>query len=84
MYQLYQNSANSPPTEAMDYMSRAFEDAFQSLGLSEHTNHPLIDIVVSKIIARATAGERDPIRLCESVIKEIRALASMGIGTRGG
>ena len=75
MYQLHQNSANSlSTTEAIDFMLRAFEDACQSLGLSERTDHSLRDIVASKIIACATAGERDPIRLRETVLEQIRAL----------
>ena len=85
LYRLRQNSANSPfTTEAIDFMSRAFEDACQSIGLPERTNHPLRDIVASKIIECAKAGEHDPIRMRDAALKEIRALASMGLGAVAG
>ena len=74
MYQVHQANSLSTP-EAIDFMLRAFEDACQSLGLSERTDHSLRDIVASKIIACATAGERDPVRLRETVLKQIRELA---------
>ena len=52
-------------------MGLAFEMALVALRLADRGDLAN-EIVASKIIALAKAGERDPERLCESVMKEFR------------
>jgi hypothetical protein len=48
-------------------MGVAFEKCCESLGLSDKTDR-LTDIVATKIVDAARAGERDPVRLYEAVM----------------
>ena len=49
-------------------MGAAFDHACQSLRLSD-TNDPLTSIVAGKIVEAAQAGERDPTRLYDCVMR---------------
>jgi len=57
--------------EAVKAMTTAYEAVLPELGLADRAD-PLTDLVARKIIALARTGERDPERLCELVVKEIR------------
>ena len=57
--------------ETIRVMGLAFEMALVTLRLADRGDLAN-EIVASKIIALAKAGERDPERLCESVMKEFR------------
>jgi hypothetical protein len=57
--------------ETIRVMGLAFEMALVALRLADRGDLAN-EIVASKIIALAKAGERDPERLCESVMKEFR------------
>jgi hypothetical protein len=69
LYRLLQEGTFDP--DAVAAMSAAFEEACRALGLAERTD-PLRDLVAQKVIDCARAGERDPVRLRESVLKAIR------------
>jgi hypothetical protein len=58
--------------DAIRILARAYEDACAALRLDDRTD-PLTQIVAKKIIEHATRGERDPIRLREMALKDLRA-----------
>lgn len=53
--------------EHLRAMGVAFENACKSLGLAD-TPDPLTDMIATKIIETARAGESDPVRLYEAVM----------------
>jgi hypothetical protein len=57
--------------EKIEAMNFAFKDALARLGLVDR-NDPLATIVAKKIIEVARLGERDPKRMCELALKDIR------------
>jgi hypothetical protein len=57
--------------ETVHVMTTAFDAALKELGLADR-NDPLAGIVAKKIIEIARLGERDPTRLCELALKDIR------------
>jgi hypothetical protein len=59
--------AQSFDAEQLRAMGVAFENACRSLGLTD-TNDRLTEIIATKIIATAKAGETDPVRLFEAVM----------------
>ena len=57
--------------EATRAMGVAFEKACTALQLADRTD-PVVELVAKRIIVLAKAGERNPDRLCEGVLKEFR------------
>jgi hypothetical protein len=57
--------------EATRAMGVAFEKACAALRLADRTD-PVVELVAKRIIVLAKAGERNPDRLCEGVLKEFR------------
>jgi len=57
--------------QAVKAMTAAYETILVELGLSDRTD-PLTEIVASKIITICQMGERDPERICELALKDIR------------
>jgi hypothetical protein len=55
-------------------MGIAFEMAVVALEHADGIVNPTRNAVAKKIIELAKAGERDPERLCDGVVKEFRAL----------
>lgn len=53
-------------------LNKAFNDALAELKLTDRQD-PLAEIVAKKIIELAKQGERDPQRLCELALKDIRS-----------
>jgi hypothetical protein len=56
---------------AVKAMTTAYEVALRELRLADRAD-PCTEIIARKIIERARTGERDPKRLCELTLKEIR------------
>jgi hypothetical protein len=56
---------------AVKAMTTAYEAVLPELGLVDRSD-PLTDIVARKILEIFQAGERDPDRLCERTVEEIR------------
>jgi len=57
--------------QAVKAMTRAYKAILIELGLRDRID-PLTEMVVTKIITTYQMRERDPERLCESVLKDIR------------
>ena len=57
--------------EAITAMTTAFDEARMALGLSDKED-ALAQMVARKIVEIAKRGERDPKRLCELALNEIR------------
>ena len=57
--------------QAVKAMTAAYETILVELGLSDRTD-PLTEIVASKIITICQMGERDPERIRELALKDIR------------
>jgi hypothetical protein len=64
------NAAFDPA--AVTALTNAYEAACASLRLIDRTD-PLAEIVAKKIIEHARRGERDPNRLREAVLKEVKS-----------
>jgi hypothetical protein len=56
---------------AVTALTNAYEEACAALRLIDRTD-PLAEVVAKKIIEHARRGERDPIRLREAVLKEVK------------
>lgn len=69
VYRLFQNKAFGP--EAIAAMTSAHADVCRTLGVGER-DHPEATAVAKKIIEFAQRGERDPIRLRESVLQALQ------------
>ena len=69
IYRLLQNTAFDP--ETVNGLALVFEDVCRRLGLAERTD-PLRDTVARKVIEIASAGERDPMRLCDKTLEAFR------------
>ena len=57
--------------EDVAVITAAFEDSLRALGFVDRSD-PVVTMVAKRIIAAASAGERDPIRLRESVVASFR------------
>jgi hypothetical protein len=57
--------------EAVISMAKAYEDALVALGLTDRRD-PIPELVAKKIVEIAETGERDPTRLRDRVLEEIR------------
>jgi hypothetical protein len=57
--------------ETVRLMGIAFEMALASLRSTLHHADPVREAIACKIIALAQAGERDPERLCDGVLKDL-------------
>jgi hypothetical protein len=53
-------------------MTTAYEQACAALNFVDRTD-PITEIIAKKIVERAQAGELDAVRLCETVLRELRA-----------
>jgi hypothetical protein len=58
--------------ERIQAMQAAYYKACEQLGLSPASD-PITAMLATKIIDLCTAGERDPDRLCQSVVDHFRA-----------
>jgi hypothetical protein len=56
----------------LEIMRAAFNKVCDRLGLQCRREDPLTELVVDAIIEAAAAGERDPERLCESVLARLK------------
>jgi hypothetical protein len=63
--------------DAVKALTTAYEDVLATLGLERRTD-PLTRMIARKIIEHAQRGERDPIRLRESVLKELETTGREG------
>ena len=68
VYHLFRNKAFEPETIAA--MTSAYDDVCRRLGLGERDN-PQTNAIAKKIIEFAQRGERDPVRLRESVLRSL-------------
>jgi hypothetical protein len=68
VYGLFRSKAFEPETIAT--MTSAYNDVCRTLGLKDRDRHET-DAVARKIIEFAQRGERDPVRLRESVLREL-------------
>ena len=57
--------------EAVISMAKAYEDALVALGLTDRQD-PITELVAKKIVEIAETGERDPTRLRDRALEEIR------------
>jgi hypothetical protein len=79
VYRLFKNEAFEP--EAISTMTRAYADVCRMLGLADH-DHPRTDgidnklpdknLVAKKVIEFAQRGARDPNRLRDCVLRDLR------------
>ena len=69
IYRLMQNAGFSP--EQVAVMAEAYEGALIDFGLKDR-NDPLTELIAKKIIDHAQRGERDPTKLRQRILKEIR------------
>ena len=69
IYKLSKNTVFDQDT--VDQLALVFEDVCRRLGLAERTD-PLRDTVARKVIEIASAGERDPMRLCDKTLEAFR------------
>jgi hypothetical protein len=65
--------------ETTRLMGIAFEMAVVALQHTEGIVNPTRDAVAKKIVELAKAGERDPERLCEVVLKELRPVTDSNL-----
>jgi hypothetical protein len=56
---------------AVKAMTTAYEAALVELGIADR-NDPVTEMVARKIVALAGLGERDPERLCQMALAELR------------
>lgn len=68
VYRLFKNKAFEP--EAIATMTSAYADICRALGVREH-DRQAVDAVAKKIIEFAQCGERDPVRLRQSVLQAL-------------
>lgn len=69
VYRLFKNKAFEP--EAITVMSSAYADVCRKLGVRAD-NRSEADVVAKKVIEFAQRGERDPVRLRESVLQALQ------------
>jgi hypothetical protein len=62
--------------ETIRQMGIAFEMALASLRTTPDCNDPIRAALAQRIIALAKAGERDPERLCDGALKDLRPAVS--------
>ena len=72
---LLQNEAVFTPGD-IAALTTAFDGALSDLGLADRDD-PIVTMVAQRIIEHAKHGERDPIRLKESVVKLFQARSSL-------
>jgi hypothetical protein len=68
IYGLLQNSGLE--LESIKSVAAAYEDALRMLGLKDRRD-PVTELLASKIIEVAQAGERDPVRIRARAIAEL-------------
>jgi hypothetical protein len=68
-------SKYSVDSDLMEAMRAAFYRACDILQLSCDRDDPLIEVVVTKIVELAKAGERDPEILCSEVLAQLNTPA---------
>ena len=78
VYRLFRNKAFEPETIAT--MSSAYDDVCRELGLRDR-DQLQANAVAKKIIEFAQRGERDPVRLRQSVLAGLSALARLSLLT---
>jgi hypothetical protein len=57
-------------------MGLAFETALASLGPTPDYADPVREVIAGKIIELAKAGERDPERVCDAALKDLRPVVT--------
>jgi hypothetical protein len=73
IYRIFRERVFEP--EAVICMAKAYEGAIMALQLSDR-HDPLTEIVAKKIVEIAEAGERDPSRLRDRALEELRGNAA--------
>lgn len=61
--------------EAVTALTAAYEEALRRFGLVDRTD-PVTELIAARIIACASMGELDPLRLCERALKGISQMSS--------
>jgi hypothetical protein len=69
VYRLFRNKAFEP--ETIEVMTSAYADVCRALGLQDD-DQSQTDAVAKKIIEFAQRGERDPVRLRQSVLQALQ------------
>lgn len=69
IYQFFRHLSLNP--EEVEKLATAYEGALDALQLSNRTDR-IAKIIAERIIEAAKTGERDPTRLCEAAIKDLR------------
>lgn len=69
VYRLFKNKPFEP--DAITAMTSAYTDVCRTLGVNER-DHREANAVAKKVIEFAQRGERDPVRLRESVLQALR------------
>jgi hypothetical protein len=64
--------------ERIEAMRLAFQKVCEALELECKPGEPMTELVVTKIIEHAKAGETDPERLCRQVLLELAPPGSAG------
>jgi hypothetical protein len=64
-------SSGSFDSEMVQVITTAHKRACAALHVD--WGDPFTEVIARKIIARAKRGERDPVRLCASVVNELRS-----------
>lgn len=70
VYRLFKNRAFEP--ETISTMTRAYADVCRTLGVNDRDDSQA-SAVAKKVIEFTQRGERDPIRLRESVLQALRS-----------
>jgi len=69
VYRLFKDRAFEP--EVIATMTRAYDDVCRTLGVQPR-DHADANVVAKKIIEFTQCGERDPVRLRQSVLQALR------------
>jgi hypothetical protein len=67
-FRMLSSGAFDPDT--INALTTAYEHACAVLDVADRTD-PLKEVIANAIIERAKTGERDVVRLCEAVLKEL-------------
>ena len=80
IYRMLDGGAFDPT--AVNAMTRAYEQAIAALDLADRSD-PICELIAKRIIEHGRRGERDPIRLCQVVLEELRSNPQPGSSVNG-
>jgi hypothetical protein len=69
IHRALQDSTFEP--EDIEQLSTAYEDALRALELPDRDD-PITQIIAQRIIEAAKTGVRDPVKLCNLAVKDLR------------